>query len=78
MRRAGPDDAGVALLTVLWFVAAMSALAITLVSISRDTAYVTRNAVRAIEARAALQGAVEIAGDSSRSTVSRRPACSNG
>ena len=62
MRRAGSGDAGVALLTVLWFVAAMSALAITLVSISRDTAYVTRNAVRAIEARAALQGAVEIAG----------------
>ncbi len=62
MRRNVPDDAGVALLTVLWFVAAMSALAITLVSISRDTAYVTRNAVRAVEARAALQGAVEIAG----------------
>ncbi|MEZ5907069.1 MAG: type II secretion system protein GspK [Geminicoccaceae bacterium] len=51
-----------ALLTVLWFVAVMSALAITLVSISRDTAYVTCNAVRAIEARAAMQGAVEIAG----------------
>ncbi len=62
MRRAAPDDAGVALLTVLWFVAAMSALAITLVSISRDTAYVTRNAVRAIEARAAVQGALEVAG----------------
>ena len=62
MRRPRPDDAGVALLTVLWFVAAMSALAITLVSISRDTAYVTRNAVRAVEARAAMQGAVEIAG----------------
>jgi len=62
VRRPIPEDAGVALLTVLWFVAAMSALAITLVSISRDTAYVTRNAVRAIEARAALQGAVEIAG----------------
>lgn len=62
MSRTVPDDAGVALLTVLWFVAAMSALAITLVSISRDTAYVTRNAVRAIEARAAQQGALEIAG----------------
>ncbi len=55
-------EEGLALLTVLWFVAAMSALAVTLVSISQDTAYVTRNAVRAIEARAALQGAVEIAG----------------
>lgn len=62
VRRAGRGEAGVALLTVLWFVAAMSALAVTLVSISRDTAYVTRNAVRSIEARAAMQGAVEIAG----------------
>lgn len=54
-------DAGMALLTVLWFVALMSALAVTLIDLGRDSAYATRNAVKAIESRAAVGSAVAIA-----------------
>jgi general secretion pathway protein K len=51
----------VALLTVLWFLVALSALAVTLAALARDTAYASRNAVRAIEVRTAMASAVEIA-----------------
>jgi general secretion pathway protein K len=50
-----------ALLTVLWFLVALSALAVTLAALGRDTAYASRNAVRAIEVRTAMASAVEIA-----------------
>lgn len=59
-------DAGMALLTVLWFVALMSALAVTLVDLGRDTAYATRNAVQAVASRAGMAGAVAIAAESLR------------
>lgn len=54
-------DAGVALLTVLWFLVAMSGLAVAIATIGRDSAFTARNAIAAIEARAAIAGAVEIA-----------------
>lgn len=62
----GPDsggraDSGIALVTVLWFVAAMSALAVAMVGLGRDTALTSRYAVHAIEARAAMASAVELA-----------------
>ena len=54
-------EAGIALVTVLWFVALMSALAVAMVGLGRDTALVSRHAVQAIEARAAMTSAVELA-----------------
>lgn len=54
-------EAGVALLTVLWFLIAMSALAVTLVELGRDSAHASRNAVRSIEVRTAMASAVDIA-----------------
>jgi general secretion pathway protein K len=54
-------DAGVALVTVLWFVAMLSALAVAMVGQGRETALASRHAVHAIEARAALQSAVALA-----------------
>lgn len=74
-RRPAPEadgEAGMALLTVLWFVALMSALAVSLVDLGRDTAYATRNAVLAIESRASMAGAVAIAAESLR--LDRYPA----
>jgi general secretion pathway protein K len=59
-----PGEAGVALLTVLWFLVALSALAVTLAALGRDTAYASRNAVRAIEVRTTMASALEIAGSS--------------
>jgi general secretion pathway protein K len=58
-RRGG--DTGIALLTVLWFLVAMSGLAVAIASIGRDSAFTVRNAVAAIEARAAFASATEIA-----------------
>lgn len=57
----GTAEAGIALVTVLWFVAAMSALAVAMVGLGRDTALTSRHAVHAVEARAAMAGAVELA-----------------
>ena len=57
----GATEAGIALVTVLWFVAAMSALAVAMVGLGRDTALTSRHAMHAIEARAAMAGAVELA-----------------
>ena len=54
-------DAGIALLAVLWFLVAMSGLAVAIAAIGRDSAFTARNAIAAIEARAAIAGAVEIA-----------------
>jgi hypothetical protein len=54
-------EAGVALLTVLWFLVAMSALAVTLAELGRDSAYASRNTVRGLEVRVAMASAVEIA-----------------
>ncbi len=59
--RPAVPDAGVALLTVLWFLVAMSGLAVGLAELGRATAYAGRNAVRAIETRAAMASAVDIA-----------------
>ena len=59
-------DAGIALVTVLWFVAAMSALAVAMVGLGRDTAWSSRHAVQAIEARAAMASAVELAAQALR------------
>lgn len=59
MPTASPD-AGVALLAVLWFLVAMSALAVTLLTLGRDSAHASRNAVRAIEVRTITASAVEI------------------
>lgn len=60
MSRQG-GDAGIALLAVLWFLVAMSGLAVAIASIGRDSAFTARNAIAAIEARAAIASAVEIA-----------------
>ena len=57
----GAAEAGIALVTVLWFVAAMSALAVAMVGLGRDTALTSRHAVHAIEARATMASAVELA-----------------
>ena len=54
-------EAGVALVTVLWFVALMSALAVALVGLGRETALTSRQAVLAADTRIAMAGAVEIA-----------------
>ena len=54
-------EAGIALVTVLWFVALMSALAVGMVGLGRDTALASRHAVLAIEARVATTSAVELA-----------------
>jgi general secretion pathway protein K len=58
---AGAAEAGIALVTVLWFVAFMSALAVAMVGLGRDTALTSRHAVQSIEARAAMTSAVELA-----------------
>ena len=58
--RAATPEAGIALLTVLWFLVAMSGLAVALAGVGRDSAYASRNAVRGIEVRAAMASAVEI------------------
>lgn len=60
-------DAGIALLAVLWFLVAMSGLAVAIATIGRDSAFTARNAIVAIEARAAIASAVEIAAASLRS-----------
>lgn len=59
-RRSAASEAGIALLTVLWFLVAMSGLAVALVGVGRDSAYASRNAVRGIEVRAAMASAIEI------------------
>ena len=62
-RARGPSatsEAGIALLTVLWFLVAMSALAVALAGVGRDSAYASRNAVRGIEVRGAKASAIEI------------------
>jgi hypothetical protein len=46
---------------VLWFVALMSALAVAMVGLGRDTALASRHAVQAIEARTIMASAVELA-----------------
>jgi general secretion pathway protein K len=56
----GQRDAGVALLTVLWFLVAMSGLAVTLAALGRDSAHASRNAIRALEVRTVMGSAVEI------------------
>ena len=56
----GQRDAGVALLTVLWFLVAMSGLAVTLAALGRDSAHASRNAIRALEVRTVMASAVEI------------------
>lgn len=53
-------EAGIALVTVLWFLVAMSALAVALTTLGRDSAYASRNTVRGIEVRAVMASAVEI------------------
>lgn len=60
------DEAGIALLAVLWFLVAMSGLAAAIAGIGRDSAFAARNAIAAIEARAAIASAVEIAAASLR------------
>ncbi len=60
-RRSAAGEAGIALVTVLWFLVAMSALAVTLTTLGRDSAYASRNAVRGIEVRATMASALEIA-----------------
>ncbi len=53
--------ARIALVTVLWFVALMSALAVAMVGLGRDTALASRHAAQVIEARALMTSAVELA-----------------
>jgi general secretion pathway protein K len=57
----GGREAGVALVTVLWFVAMTSALAVAMVGYGRETALASRHSVHAIEGRAVLRSAVELA-----------------
>jgi general secretion pathway protein K len=59
-------DAGIALLAVLWLLVAMSGLAVAIAAIGRDSAFTARNAIAAVEARAASASAVEIASASLR------------
>lgn len=58
---AGSAEDGIALVTVLWFVALLSALALTLLGLGRDSALVSGNAARAVQTRVAMASAVEIA-----------------
>jgi general secretion pathway protein K len=57
---------GLALVTVLWFLVAMSGLAVAVAEIGRDSAIFGRNTIASIETRTAMAGAVDIVASSLR------------